>query len=449
VVTGVAADGVTEVIVGINGALPDEHLSVTIDADGGLASLGSTTFQSSANVKADPSANAFLLYLAPADFALASADDVKATRMVTIHVRSLDDLSFASDSSITIVRPLVMLIHGIWSNPEDTWGHFTSLTNDPLKRFAIAYADYDKNALVNFSTPSFCTLQPCTRVRKAKRNSLGVAANAPFVLTELVSSLESFRSGGNPARIPIAATQVDVVAHSLGGLITRGVVLEDGFLSPLTFGKGLIHKLITIDTPHLGTPLARDIFLDENACVRDVLATQGDFAFVSVETDYGDFSGAAGDMEGDGFGGMLSATLQQLQRPGPYRLPTAFVGGITSTHNLVGLDTSLVAEGIHDYCGVVKNNPLAKRLTSVTWNTEFGQPNDGIVPLASQIDGLDFFPQNGLVSQGVVHSIGTEALGFNGPSIVDDTGASVSPPKQVIFLLNLSVNDPTFYKLNP
>src|ERR1041385_8212230 len=53
----------------------------------------------------------------------------------------------------------------------------------------------------------------------------------------------------------IAATRVDVVAHSMGGLITRKIVAS---------GNDLVHKLITLDTPHAGSLLADWLIVNEH-----------------------------------------------------------------------------------------------------------------------------------------------------------------------------------------
>jgi hypothetical protein len=53
--------------------------------------------------------------------------------------------------------------------------------------------------------------------------------------------------------------QADVVAHSMGGDIARTMAGLSNFTSQSNYGLGPIHKLITIGTPHLGTPLATDL----------------------------------------------------------------------------------------------------------------------------------------------------------------------------------------------
>ena len=54
----------------------------------------------------------------------------------------------------------------------------------------------------------------------------------------------------------IACTQVDWVGHSMGGLLPR-VYFRTGFYRrPDNFGAGDLHKLVTLNTPHWGSPMA-------------------------------------------------------------------------------------------------------------------------------------------------------------------------------------------------
>jgi triacylglycerol esterase/lipase EstA (alpha/beta hydrolase family) len=49
----------------------------------------------------------------------------------------------------------------------------------------------------------------------------------------------------------IAASQVDIVAHSMGGLMARGFVQQHDYKRKENYMKGSIHRLITIGTHHI------------------------------------------------------------------------------------------------------------------------------------------------------------------------------------------------------
>jgi triacylglycerol esterase/lipase EstA (alpha/beta hydrolase family) len=54
----------------------------------------------------------------------------------------------------------------------------------------------------------------------------------------------------------IAASQVDIIAHSMGGLMARGFVQQPDYKGKENYMKGSIHRLITTGTPHFGAPLS-------------------------------------------------------------------------------------------------------------------------------------------------------------------------------------------------
>ncbi len=71
-----------------------------------------------------------------------------------------------------------------------------------------------------------------------------------YSLTSLTNAL------GMAAGAGMAARSVDVVAHSMGGLVTRYFITKGPpSPSPQLLPKS-VHKLITIGTPHLGSELA-------------------------------------------------------------------------------------------------------------------------------------------------------------------------------------------------
>ena len=54
----------------------------------------------------------------------------------------------------------------------------------------------------------------------------------------------------------IAATQVDLAGHSMGGILSRNHISLPTYERPNNFGEGDVHKLLTLNTPHTGSPLA-------------------------------------------------------------------------------------------------------------------------------------------------------------------------------------------------
>jgi len=54
----------------------------------------------------------------------------------------------------------------------------------------------------------------------------------------------------------ISASQVDIIAHSMGGLIARGLCQQNGYKAKENYMKGQIRRMITIGSPHFGAGLA-------------------------------------------------------------------------------------------------------------------------------------------------------------------------------------------------
>src|SRR5690625_1373498 len=260
-VEGVAADGVSRIVIAVSATNAGQPFTFTIYNDqsapsastaenGALAAAGSGQFDhnqlATAAVTTAEGAMAFVIYRAPIDFARpGGADDNKSERSVSIHWHS--GTTGSGTIPITILPPPVVLVHGLWSDPP-AWENFTPLIGDP--RFALFRADYGSLAVsVSSATPTF------SGMNTVSAHALGLAFNARYVAPQIDSFVNSFKTGHNPANLSVAAVQADVVAHSMGGIVTRTMPITVGFGSATTFGHGNIQKLITVDTPHLGSPL--------------------------------------------------------------------------------------------------------------------------------------------------------------------------------------------------
>lgn len=56
----------------------------------------------------------------------------------------------------------------------------------------------------------------------------------------------------------IACTRVDLIGYSMGGLVARRFIQDDksNLTTSLSYGQGMVHRLITVATPNAGTPWA-------------------------------------------------------------------------------------------------------------------------------------------------------------------------------------------------
>jgi pimeloyl-ACP methyl ester carboxylesterase len=251
-VEGVAADGVTDIVLRIQSSGNDcmelsvltdlGSQSVSIAEDGGLRAIGSSRTDLSGTLRACAQTNnlAFAIYRASKDFPRQIRNDSNANqRTIFIQVRS-ETTGISFNQPIKVVRPPVALIHGLWSD-YSAWNFFEVAGSVPLiiePRFYVEAVDYSQTA----GTGSF-------------------SENAAIVLPQIQNIVAGFKHISK-----VAAVQADVVVHSMGGNITRQFVLTPGFRSLSNFNQGYVHKLITIDTPHLGSRLANLLLNSNDFC---------------------------------------------------------------------------------------------------------------------------------------------------------------------------------------
>ena len=195
----------------------------------------------------------------------------------------------------------------------------------------------------------------------------------------------------------------------------RAMVLTPSYLERNTFRQGIIHKLITVDTPHLGTPVATRLLLatqqEDNQCLRRVLGAAGNYSYdTATVAGRGNVSGAVADL------GVGSPALQTIALPGPIGIHTAMIAGSYSNFgSLGGLTVASLCKN---------SSPLARALTPSTvsgWPAVFtddgSRENDGLVSVQSQ--------RNNLTAStpflNVMHSSSLSLLGFAAPSVLERT----------------------------
>ncbi|MBI3414497.1 MAG: HYR domain-containing protein [Verrucomicrobia bacterium] len=237
--TCAVADGVTKILLRVqstasvtfslpSGSLTDGSLDA-LPASGGTPATSITV-----SPVLDSSGNswAFAVYNAP-DFS------AYATPFTSPPLGKLVDVQASFGSTVMAgslrLEPLpVILVHGIWSSGDKAWIKGGFKANLEGQGFTVYLADYgwcsdcdfDWNLPLNINEP---VQQLYTQIDVAKNDA---------------------------RRRGIAITQVDVIAHSMGGLVTRARAARPDYLRNDNFMKGDIHKLITIGTPHFGSALA-------------------------------------------------------------------------------------------------------------------------------------------------------------------------------------------------
>jgi hypothetical protein len=142
-------------------------------------------------------------------------------------------------TTILLQPPPLVLVHGIWGDPYSTWG----FSNTP-------------NTFEGWLANNYPSV-PVDAADYSQWNYLSFSAQQPQTALEVSIANALYRAAKNGT----VARSADVVAHSMGGLVTRYFIdnINNVPYSVLFGGPHPIHQLITIGTPHLGTPLASSL----------------------------------------------------------------------------------------------------------------------------------------------------------------------------------------------
>lgn len=449
-VGGVAADGAAFLVLRMPASAAGDQIQLTLfndqniqsssaQEDGELSTIDGATASSQINITAvntDEGPMAFALYVPPTDFARSSVANDATTYERSVSVLAVDQsgsgitdarrskLSPAGppeqlQSQIFIDRPPIFMIHGLWGDKSNFDPIMAALAvggqpDSPVQVFCtmcLFAADYSMLVPVTFLAPPNGLKVPT----QIPGNSVGPGYDAQLLLPAIKNLvIKTYKQS-----LSRAATQADVVGHSMGGLVARTMYGLPQY-NPVSFnaGKGYIHKLLTIGTPHGGSPLAPALLAPQNSCVADALARIGNYSFATVGVGTTYYDGAIADLTPPALGSFAD-------------LPTLM---LSFTASLAGAGTGWTGSALRGGCG---SSPLATALTPAGWLALMEGPSDAIVPVSSQSGATG----PSIQLQGMVHSPGTEALGFSGPSEVDANyyDSSYSVVRYIIAWSNASV----------
>ena len=218
-VKGVAADGVNALLLrtasGLAGTACFEIVSnSSLDQGKVLTPLIGTSPASGLNY-------GFSYYTPPAFFG-----DTAESRDVEVEFTFTPNIGNGNTSRLRakfkLVRPPLVLVHGLWSNG-GSWNSSFVRNTDTRTSVAADYAATNASSFtINNSRVSDAVKQAVTLIRRKS----------------------------------YATTQVDVAAHSMGGLLTRLHADAPTYKRAENLDKGDVHRLVTLDTPHLGSSFA-------------------------------------------------------------------------------------------------------------------------------------------------------------------------------------------------
>jgi len=244
---GAVADGVTTLLLRSEGA--DPITFSILKSDGGAAGPeygtlltrdGSTAGQS---LTVTPELTlrgtfAFAFYRTPVDFPGQPAQ-VKDGVAITFQAATT---AASETATLTLFPPPDVLVHGVWSHGTKWSKPNGGLRQDLFER--------------GFNVCQECAIEYGTDAPAGSFDPWAFSPADQYPVQQLIRGVAaarlSLRSQG------VAVTQVDVVGHSEGGLLARSRVSSrwSPYRTRSNYGKGEFHKIITIGTPHKGTPVA-------------------------------------------------------------------------------------------------------------------------------------------------------------------------------------------------
>lgn len=260
-VSAVTADGVTQVLIRtslpgpgqvkfdlVSGNLVDGELS---PHDG--ASLAWGTSATVNPVLLDGKYYALVLYRSPStyarppDYSIPPPDDVpppndanQPERPVPLTMKFLDS-GIVSPLSLQLRRRPVVIVHDLWSScpiwkNTDLWTHSDSRIGPlgPRNFLEIKCLDY------------------------TAQKGLHTDKNRAVVQDSIKDLFDELRGRG------VAVSQVDLIGHGIGGLVGRLHLDRADYKSFKNFDAGDVNRLITINTPHLGSRMACEIDIYRN-----------------------------------------------------------------------------------------------------------------------------------------------------------------------------------------
>lgn len=221
--------------------------AITLDRYTEEASTG--TLRETSRTDSTPAGEFIFWYVAPEDFANgtldANANEAERRDSIKIRITYATGVKDSSTYAMRISRPPLLLVHGLASGP-GTWDPFTP--------------DGDAPYITN---PKFKYCKALTMDGKglfkdnATRLLAGDGTDQDAKDNSLQGNLEEMHIRG------FAANQVDYVCHSMGGIMMRQAygMYPDKFKANgnyryNNYGKGFVHKFITVNTPHNSSPVA-------------------------------------------------------------------------------------------------------------------------------------------------------------------------------------------------
>jgi pimeloyl-ACP methyl ester carboxylesterase len=322
--------------------------------------------------------------------------------------------------NVSLVIPPVVLVHGLWGN-----------------RRSLSEAEKYLRATAPWSSAPYYVVPICYSLYlrfDAKKDPLSKKGDPCEVTSKaaLQTKIDSLLATLDSEQI--VGARVDLLVHSMGGLVARNYASQKTYASPRNRMQGQFHAIVTLNTPEIGSALAPFLIRRRNATRRAPLSTFqglaweglcGDMTFAECLAANGDPISAPGRPVKTGAVYSLDPDGPALNNPdlsGP-NITNATWRAVSSARP----DNSALAFALDTLVAALYKNPDGKNVPTV--DSVLGNvPDDAIVTVDSQTKGASgkqLYTFADLSHTGLPKKIREYLTGVNNASVVHDPSREV------------------------
>ena len=211
----------------------DYYIKFELEGEGGLnGHEGVVTYLADLTQVDDNLFEAKCTYKSPQNFSPELKED--QTVKATLFKKSGAVIVASVSKELDLHPSPIVLVHGLWAN--------SKMWHETQNQIRSTYVDnYVKDSLrdswilpVDYSTTA--------------GDNFGI--NTMILKSQIEGYIKNLKSKH------VALSQVDVIGHSMGGILARRFAGLVDYKNPDNFDKGYFHKLITMNTPHKGAYVA-------------------------------------------------------------------------------------------------------------------------------------------------------------------------------------------------
>jgi len=280
-------------------------------------------------------------------------------------------------AKLPVAPPPVVLVHGLWGDASSLQGiqdYLRSIKPWSANPGTVNVMQYATDLAFDYTEPK----SPPSRVPPA--SSLGSAIQTALALLDK----KQFVGG-----------RVDIVAHSMGGLVSRYFSQLGAYRGLRDRNLGQFHEIVTVDTPELGSEVAT--FLIDHRGAREQAPSGSEAGQVwdglcgtgsstTVQSCFDANSMALVPLSGPYHGSLAKGPVRPLEPGSPdiagLKNPPNIPDAIWRANSAIAPSDSALARSLNDLIGAVYSDPnTAPKIDAILQH----KANDALVTLPSQV----------------------------------------------------------------